>query len=486
MFKSKKSGLRSYRHTFILLITIILIPFVLLIIAKNFLSAPPICWEYQELVKKAISDENGYLFFEGANNIAKRISCGYFSSFTWNKLIPDTPETLLFTKGNFKPERWDAMIYLRLYDFFIKKNLFMEEMDAYAKRRYRISGPESFRERSCIYPESNWIEDFLRNSQGILYNIKRVNDKVFFLPYESNPYSPYLALSPEMMLIELVNVLLLLEKGDYTNALDWIDTFNQMALRLEPVCLREPSQIAQQLSVITMIASYPSLSDEFYQDLLNRLLEIKKKIKTLEFNTVYQNALFYLEDSFGRTPDTWRYSSFERTISRHISMFLAYNDIARALDRQREVFETSTWRDIEDAVFYNKGKVYNAINDIKSIKRRGLVISANNEYWLVYSGEKFGKLLIRYNHSLISIYGSILRILLERYYKQNGVYPENLNDILHDYFTEEELIWMDDYLDIYISPEKYFIDYYPIPKKERDNVKSTIFKFRKSYRILSY
>ncbi len=484
MFKSKKSGLRTYRHTFILLVIIILIPLAFLVIAKSFLTAPPICLEYQELVKEAKMDENGYIFFKGANIVARRMACGYFSSLTWHVQIPDTPESLTFTKGSFKAERWPAEMFLSFYKFLIKENLFQEEIDAYAKRKYKISSPENLREHSCIYPENNWIEDFFRNSQGILNNLKKITEKDFFLPYEGDPYPFYPSLNSEMMLIELVNVLLLLEKGDYTNALDWVETFNQLALKLEPVYLWEPSQIAQQLSVVSMIASYPSLPDGFYQDLLNQLLEMKEKIKVLEFKTAYQNALFYFEDWFVRKQTQLRYNPPQTSIPRSISLFFAYNDMARVIEKNREVFETSTWKDIEDAVFYNKGKVYNAINDIKSIKRRpGL---EEKEYWMFWSGEKYRNMLLRYNHSLCSIYGSILKTLLERYFKKNGVYPENLDDILQQHFTEEELIWMDDYLDIYLSSETYSIDFYPIPKRERGSEKSKIFDYRKSYRIRSY
>jgi len=484
MFKSKKSGLRSYRHTFILLAIIIVIPLVFLIIAKSFLTAPPICMEYQELIRKAKMDENGYVFFVRPNTIAKRMVCGYFSSFTWKVLIPDTPDTLTFTKGSFKAERWPAEMFLSFYKFLIKENLFQEEMDAYAKKEYPISGPENFRERFCIYPEGHWIEDFLHNSQGILDDMKIVSNKDFFLPYKSDPYAFYSALNSEMLLIELVNVLLLLEKGEYTEALDWVETFNQVALKLDPIYLWEPSQIVQQLSIVSMIASYPSIPDAFYQNLLNQLLDIKEKIKTLEFKTVYKNALFYLEDWFVNKQGQLKYNPPQLSIPRSISLFFAYNDMARVLEKNREVFETSSWRDIENAVFYNQGKVYNAINEIKSIKRRAGL--EDKEYWMFWSGEKYRNMLLRYNQSLCSIYGSILKILLERYFKSNGVYPKNLDDILQQYFTEEELIWMDDYLDIYLSSETYFIDFYPIPKKERESVKSKIFDYRKSYRIRSY
>ncbi|MGC8846870.1 MAG: hypothetical protein ACP5QY_13605, partial [Candidatus Hydrogenedens sp.] len=451
---------------------------------KSFLTAPPICLGYQELVKRAKSDENGYLFFQGAQNLSKRIYNGYFSSFAWNVLIPDTPDTLTFTKGTFKTEKWYADTYLSLYKFFIKENLFMEEMENYATKKYKTLSPANLYERAGIYPEKNWIDDFLHNSLAILNNMKLLNDRDFFLPYESSTYFAYSALNSEMLLIELVNILLLLQKGDYANALDWIDTFNHSALQLEPICLWASSQIAQQLSIVTMIASYPLSTDEFYQTLLNQLSEMKEKVKTLEFKTVYQNALFYLENSFVLKQSEYRYTSPQRFIPRSISMFFAYNDISRVLDKKRKVFETSTWRDIEDAVFYNKGKVYNAINTIKSIKRRPL--SDIEEYWMFWSGEIYKIMLLRYNHSLCAIYGSILTVLLEKYHNQKGVYPEDLYDVMENYFTEEELIWIDNYLDIYLSSEKYFVDYYPIPKKEREALKSSLFNYRKSYRVRSF
>lgn len=480
MFKSKKRGLRSFRKTVILFVIILIIPLIILFIAKTFFAVPPIFPEYQDWIKKAKSDENGYLFFEGAENIAKRMYCGYFS-MTIKNLIPDNPDKYLFSKNIFKLEKWPPEMYLRIFKFLIKENLFIEEINAYTQRKYPVSTPTNNREHSCIYPETNWAEDFHRNSLGVLGNIKRANEKDFFLPYVSHPYTPYSIFDSNITLIELVNVLMLLHKGDYQDALNWIDTMNQLALHIEPIYQEESSPIGQQLSVLNMLTLYPSLPDVFYDDLLCRLLEIKDKINKLEFKTVYQYALFYFENSFVRRQAQLQYSPPHILIPRSISLFFAYNEISRALDKQREVIETSTWKDIEDAVFYNRGKLHTAITAIKSSIGRSF--ADTGDYWMFWSGEKYRNILLKYNYSKCSVYGSILTVLLEKHFKQNGLYPLDLD--LKEYFSEEELLWMDEYLDIYISPEKYYIDYYPIPKKEWEGKKSQIFRYRNSYRVYS-
>ncbi len=483
MFKSKKRGLRSFSNTLVLFVIILIIPLLILFVTRAFFSAPPIFPEYPEWIEKAKSDDNGYIFFSGADNIAKRMNCGYFS-MALKSYIPDNPDNFVFSKGTFRVEKWPPEVYLSIYKFLIKENLFGEEMEAYTKQKYSFSDPINVYKRSCIYPEGNWIEEFKRNSTGILNSLKKANEKVFFLPYVSHPYDYYNVLDANIMLIELVNVLLLLQKGDYPSALDWIDTLNQFVLKIEPIYHEGPSPIGQQLRVIDMIATYPSLPYIFCEDLLYRLLEMKKEIKALEFKTVYQYLLFNLENAFARRQDILRYSAPYVSVPKSISIFLAYNNISRSLDKQKEVFETSTWNDIEDAIFYGKGKVFSAINEIKSIQHKSS--DYFHEFWLFSSGEEFRRVLIKYNYSLCSIYGSIIKVLLEQYFLQNGVYPNNFNEMLNNYFTEEELNWIDDYLDIYISPEKYYIDYYPIPKKTRDSQKTGIFNYRDSYRIRAY
>jgi|GEM_PF-1717603 len=486
IFKSKKRGLRSFRNAIVLFIIILIVPLIILFFARVFFSAPPIYPKYEELVKRAKSSENGYIFFKGAKNLAKMMHCGYFSSTTWKIMLSDKPEGFHFDEDVFRLERWDEFTYFNYYKFLVKRNLFGEEMEAYFNKRYSITGPTNFHERSCIYPGENWVQDFLRNSQGILDNIKKARQKDFFLPYEniSGYIRPEMIMDYSLLLIELVNVVLLIQKGDYPSALDWIDSFNQIALLMEPLFLWGPSLVAQQLSVISIVASYPPLTEPFYEDLLCLLTEFKEKIKSIDFNTVYQNALFYFEDSFVQRQNQLMYSPPYYSIPNSISMFFAYNEISRMLDKHREVFTTATWKDIEDAILYNKGKVYSSMVSIKTIKKRSSV--GSNEYWMFWSGEKFKNLLLRYNSALCSIYGTILIVLLEQYYKQNGVYPDDRDNFMKDYFTEEEIIWMNDYLDISLSPEKYFIDYYPIPKRERDTHKSDIFQYRKTYRLYAY
>ncbi|HOV33849.1 MAG TPA: hypothetical protein PLX23_10870, partial [Candidatus Hydrogenedens sp.] len=80
MLQRKRKGLRSLRSVFVLFITILLITVVFLLFVKIYLAFPPICPEYNEMVKVALSDKNGYIYFEKASDIAKKISCGFFGT----------------------------------------------------------------------------------------------------------------------------------------------------------------------------------------------------------------------------------------------------------------------------------------------------------------------------------------------------------------------------------------------------------------------
>jgi hypothetical protein len=57
--------------------------------------------------------------------------------------------------------------------------------------------------------------------------------------------------------------------------------------------------------------------------------------------------------------------------------------------------------------------------------------------------------------------------LLEQYYAHYGEYPASLENLIEGCFSEEELIWMDKHLKIYLSPQNYCIDCNPNPSDKR-------------------
>jgi len=102
---------------------------------------------------------------------------------------------------------------------------------------------------------------------------------------------------------------------------------------------------------------------------------------------------------------------------------------------------------------------------------------------MFYSGKIWQDLLLEYNTALSTLYGSILTVLLEQYHAKNGRYPDSLDEIINGYFSEEELAWMDGYIDLCLSPETYSIDYYPVPIRTQEPRKAEIFPLKKLYQI---
>ncbi len=477
----KKKGLRPIRSVVILFIVILIVPLIILFLARTFFTAPPICPEYKEIVKKVKTNENGYIYFEGALNISERIFCGYFSPIQWYVYIPKSPDSFQFEEDKVRLKQFSGYDFAILYRFLVKEQLIQDEFDSYSNYKYLFSTPTDKKKPGrCISPEKDWKTDFLRHSQDVLNNIKKANQKNFFMPYNSK-VSPAVSSEWNLLLIEFVNILIYLENGNYQSALDWLEAFNQFLTKFDSAYSFNSIMSKHLLFVIRSTSTYPSLPDTFYEDLLCSLSNIKDEVKSKDFKTVYQKALFFFEDYFVKEHETLMNGNPARTMPKLLSMFLSYNDMSRILDKHHQTFEASTWKDLEDAIFYNKGELYNAITDINSLKKRKFYYEP--EFWKFYSGDIWQDILLGYNATMSTLYGSILTVLLEQYHAKNGEYPNSLDDIINGYFSEEELAWMDEYIDISLSPETYYIDYYPIPIRERESRKAEIFRLRKLYHI---
>ncbi|HOV32155.1 MAG TPA: hypothetical protein PLX23_02175 [Candidatus Hydrogenedens sp.] len=477
----KKKGLRPLRNAIILFIVILIVPLIFLFLSRAFFTAPPICPEYKEILKKAKTSENGYIYFEGALNISERIFCGYFSPIQWYVYIQKSPDSFQFEYDKVRLKHYSGYDFAMLYRFLIKEKLIQDEFDSYSKYKYLFTVPTDKKKPDhCISPEKDWKTDFLRHSQDVLNNIKKANKKDFFLPYNSK-VSPALSSEWNLLLIEFANILIYLENGDYQSASDWLETFNHFLTKFDSAYNFNSIMSKHLLFVIRSVALYPSLHDPFYEDLLCSLSNIKDEVKSKDFKTIYQKSLFFFENYFVKEHEILMNGNPTQTMPKLLSMFLSYNDISRRIDKHRPTFETSTWKDLENAVFYNKGELYNALTDINSLKKRKFYYEP--EFWKFYSGDIWQDLLLEYNATMSTLYGSILTVLLEQYHAKNGKYPNSLDKIINDYFSDEELAWMDEYIDLCLTPENYYIDYYPIPIRGREPRKAEIFRLRKMYHI---
>lgn len=489
MSRRKRKGLRSLRSVFVLFVTILLIIVAFLLFVKIYLTFSPICPEYNKMVKVALSDKNGYVYFERASDIAKKISCGFFGTMRWYYYTQkeeggfENKENIHYWMG-FSEGRF--LIFYKLlvmnraisgeFDSYSKDNglLFSSLEEVIALRKESLDkNPYIFRFKGdnlkdCIPPENDWKSDFLNNSKEVIHNLKIAKEKDYFIFYnkDSTTYETWVDPYNCILLNILVNSLINLEERNYNEVLDWLETSGQVLLHLD----FDYIMFRYLKDVIETIASYPSLPDSFYNDLICYLLTIKDEISSREFSEILQKELFYLEDYFKRSRDfqdedeyRLNHSFFEYAKETSKNLFyhnLAYIMLSRCLEKYRPVLESASWTDVENAVFYSKGKLCKAVKDIENV-------CSNNKKRIHYFPltELCSDMLIVNNTILSYTYKSILIVLLEQYHAQCGIYPDSIEKVIDNYFSEEEIDWMNEHIELGLSPEYYEIRHYSIPKQ---------------------
>ncbi len=274
--------------------------------------------------------------------------------------------------------------------------------------------------------------------------------------------------SRELRFITLVNILLLLERGDYDGALDWIDTINEYVIHNQMY----GSLYQHAIFEIVIISPF---AEPIYDDLLCRLMQLKETFKSYEFKRFYQSQTFFTEESFISEYIQYSEYPFYECMSKRISLFQVYKRISKSLKNKKNILESATWEDIENGVLYNKGKIYNVLQSFESeIPWTKTKLDNYTDFGNGIRGLPDSSLRTR-NRCLSYIYRLILILLLEQHLSKNGVYPDNIDNILKNYFSEEEREWIDNYLDIFISPNKYYIDIYAYPKKPKKGFNPLIY-----------
>ncbi|HOK08881.1 MAG TPA: hypothetical protein PLT82_06880 [Candidatus Hydrogenedens sp.] len=491
MFSSKKKGLRSFRSVLILLIVILVLPLIILFIVKEYFAAPPICFEYDNIIRRTRSSENGYVYYVAANNLAERLTRGYFRTMKWKQFISDITDKYVLEQMDSKDIIMDVVEYLRYYKLLVSEKCILGEFDSYSKHTdwFNIPANPNPQGKSigeiakqiggiAIYPEHNWKEDLLQHSHSVLDNIKKANQSKYVIPYFVMKEGKFINLFDyEILLIELANILIYLEQGDYDSALEWIQGFHYLIYRLGVYSI--DNQVSLQfLYVVDTILSYPGLPDSFYNDLLCLLIETKESVKSIDFRSVYLRYIFELESAFVSYNEGLTDQNPINGIQNSFKVFFAYTNTARLLEKYGKTFEASTWEDVEKAVLYKQGKMSEAIEEIRMNNAK---YNLYHFHWLFNSGELWESILRQRNTVLSAIYGSIIKVLLEKYRINNGNYPASLNDVVGSYLSDEEIKWILTYLEIQLSQWKYYIDYYPFPKLQSTPDKRT--PNRDAYRI---
>ncbi len=432
---------------------------------KIFLISPPICPEYSKLVKKARSGENGYIYFKEAINISEKICCGYFMPIgktTFPKYFKDN----YINKYHLRNYCYFLSNY---YKYLIKEGRLREEFDFYSKNYKYFEAPVKIEKLDCISPKNEWKSDLLNDSQDVLKKVKEACEKdncIYYREYNEE----YLDWTP-LWIIELTNIFLYLEKGDYENAKDWLDTSIQSFVHAEMLSGFDYIMINYLRTAINPLLLSLSLPDAFYEHLVDSLIEAKEKFKLIDFKTVYKKWLFSVENElilekteFIEDRRRFRSNKSFTLISNLFSALLSYNDVARILDKYRVTFESSTWKDLKDAAFYNRGILSKPINELKLVKKRENIYEYEFDGFI--KGIIWERMALTPDWALCYLYNSIIIALLEQYYANHGEYPVSLQEIAC-YFTEEELISINEYFDISMSPQNYCIDFNPDPNPKR-------------------
>lgn len=460
---SKKKGLRSIRRTVSLLVIILILPLIVSVMLKIFLISPPICPEYSELVKEARSSENGYIDFKEAINISEKICCGYFMPIA-KITFPECFKDKYIDKG-----RYCYYLLADYYKYLIKEGRLREEFDFYSKNYKYFEAPVKIEKLDCISPKNEWKSDLLNDSQDVLKNIKKMNEINTFVFYFEDYYEQFSDWTP-LWIIEFTNIFLYLEKGDYKNAKDWLDTSIQSFVHAEMLSGSYSIMMSYLREAINPLLFSQSLPDTFYEHLVGSLIEAKEKFKLIDFKTVYKNWLFNVENElildktrFIEDRRRYRDKNYFTLISNLFSALLSYNDVARILDKYRVTFESSTWKDLKDAAFYNRGILSKPINELKLVKKRENIYEYELSDFL--NGTIWERMALMPDWALCHFYNSIIIALLEQYYVNHGEYPVSLQEIAC-YFTEEELISINEYFDISMSSQNYCIVFKPDPNKK--------------------
>lgn len=482
MFIKKKKGLRTLRSSVVLFVVIFITPMVLMVLLLPFITPPPIYPEYINIIKEIETGKNvvNLLDINEGMRLVDNLFCGFFQPMQW-KVYVSEPGTRDIKPGKtFSPSEF---LLLPCYCFLTDRQLIEEELESY-KTYGDLYFPNKDRVLSdCIKWEKEWENSFKCHSEKLLEIIQQIVNKYKgqsfkYYPFNSKGNPQYiLETRKKWDLIVYLNVILNIKDENYGMALEWIRGYSQFLELIGGGCSYFFFDHKVMLNCINLLPFYYSFPDYFYGEIIHLLISLKNNYETVDFWEMYWYELFEVEDRYAELELGMdkislignRTQSLGNKFKMLFNRRKAYTSLSRIVAKYRPDLESATWKDAEDAVFYNRGKLVPYFNS---------VVQHANEY--SYNSPHYysqglniptlgGTKRYVYSHHLwlAYFYGSIVRVILEYYRSCYGTYPDSIKEFLGDFLKEEEIVWIDNSIDIIFYEDKYLIICYPMPKDVR-------------------
>lgn len=486
MFFKRRKGLRPIKTTFFLFLLILLIPVFSLIFFYflKIIILTPICKDYEQILQQCNSENNEEVIFAKslitATELASKVLSG-FLPFKKGKVykpifVPNNDATFYYEGDKFVEDSQDGfqqleflmfMTYLKEIDYELET--FMREQESIVSDKKKFEGGGT-----SIKPKKEWELELLHHANNILNTIQIPHRRDFpvltkMIKEETFPY-------PKTLWgVMYLTILIQLKERDYDTALYYINSMNDIAYLMEEGTF---SLTRHWFEYVSSLLSYPNLPVYFYEEVLCSFMELKEKFREKDLQKVYRFTLFDLEDEFSyllgdkvrmnNYEDDKKKFRFSDKVLNYVNCLRAYINTVRRVEQLDNIIASITWKDLEEGILLKRGKIYTILTQVGEYN--GKYFSKYEETVHTFKFPTITHFLFSYYNyirNLSSVYAMILIVLCEHHHSTYGTYPDNLEEMLGSYLSDEDLQWISKYIEIKISPDNYIISCYYTPRPLR-------------------
>ncbi len=281
-----------------------------------------------------------------------------------------------------------------------------------------------------------------------MQNLKKANQSEFLIRYpfdDKQTFTVDIVLSWDIISVALVNCVINFEKGDYTKAMEWLETITDLSLR----CYENSFAYSSIVDVIALLYAnlliIDYLPDWVYDDILCMLYRAKDNLTQISFGKKFELILLMLEHRFRVGEEGLRMTRAERLWA----TFANYRTISKMLEENINLFMKTSWDDVENTITNQREGIVAKLKEIKT----SVFYLYPSMLWLLSSGEAIHRGLVSRNNSLNAIYAGILFTLAKEYKIKNGKMPGSLQEVLKGKISDEEIKWFESHSEIVFQPQ---------------------------------